>query len=293
MQNKERWFTKKKGAMLVLTLCLVGTAAATYYAMDLSEDRAKEEYMVDLNEEALDKETEAEAAAAPDVQAEFPDGATEMDVDPATLLNPAEQQFAGEKMAADGTIEPEADARQEQEGEETELASAKEDADVTEETEEQTEAAHVMSSGVEAVHPTVSFAASEQLQWPVAGTVLMDYSMNAAVYFATLDQYKYNPALVLAAEEGAQVVSAAKGIIDRIVSDEETGTTICMNLGDGYELVYGQLKEVTVSEGDVVEPGQLLGYVSEPTKYYCEEGANLYFAMKKDGAPEDPFLYLE
>ena len=38
MQKKDgKWFTRKKGAMLVLTLCLVGAAAATtYYAVDLS-----------------------------------------------------------------------------------------------------------------------------------------------------------------------------------------------------------------------------------------------------------------
>ena len=52
MQNKDgKRFTRKKGAMLLLSLCLVGAAAvSTYYAMDLSEDRAEEEYMVDLNE---------------------------------------------------------------------------------------------------------------------------------------------------------------------------------------------------------------------------------------------------
>ena len=57
--------------------------------------------------------------------------------------------------------------------------------------------------------------------------------------------------------------------------------------------MYGQLKEVTAEVGEVVETGQLLGYVSEPTKYYCEEGSNLYFEMKKDGVPVDPFLYLD
>ena len=53
------------------------------------------------------------------------------------------------------------------------------------------------------------------------------------------------------------------------------------------------VKELAVKEGDVVETGQLLGYISEPTKYYCKEGSNLFFEMKKDGEPVDPFLYLE
>ena len=108
--------------------------------------------------------------------------------------------------------------------------------------------------------------------------------MDSTVYFATLDQYKYNPALIFGAEEGAQVVSAAKGIVDSITTNDEPGTTIRMNLGDQYTLIYGQLENVAVAEGDVVERGQLLGYVAQPTKYYCKEGTNLYFAMEKDGA---------
>ena len=39
--------------------------------------------------------------------------------------------------------------------------------------------------------------------------------------------------------------------------------------------------------------GTILGYVSDPTKYYVKEGANLYFAMTKDGNPIDPMIYIE
>ena len=40
----------------------------------------------------------------------------------------------------------------------------------------------------------------------------MDYSMDGSVYFATLNQYKYNPALVLGSEVGNQVLAAAKAL---------------------------------------------------------------------------------
>ena len=139
----------------------------------------------------------------------------------------------------------------------------------------------------------VWFTQESTLAWPASGATLLSFSMDHTVYFPTLEQYKYNPALIFGAEEGAQVVSAAKGIVDSITTNDETGTTIRMNLGDQYTLIYGQLENVAVAEGDVVERGQLLGYVAQPTKYYCKEGTNLYFAMEKDGAAEDPFLYLE
>ena len=66
-----------------------------------------------------------------------------------------------------------------------------------------------------------------------------------------------------------------------------------MELGDGYEAVYGQLKEVSVQEGDTIESGTLLGYVSEPTKYYTLEGSNLYFQVLKDGEAVNPMNYIE
>ena len=54
MQNKKgKGFTTKKGAMVILSLCLVGGAAfTTYYTIDRA-DKAKEEKqrLMDLNAE--------------------------------------------------------------------------------------------------------------------------------------------------------------------------------------------------------------------------------------------------
>ncbi|MCC8101769.1 MAG: peptidoglycan DD-metalloendopeptidase family protein [Clostridiales bacterium] len=139
----------------------------------------------------------------------------------------------------------------------------------------------------------VSFLDEQSLLWPSAGTIAIDYSMDKSVYFATLNQYKYNPALIISSDTGNQVLASARGIVESITIDEETGTTLVLNIGNGYKLTYGQLMEAAVSEGDVVEAGDLLAYISEPTKYYSTEGSNLYFAMTKDGEPVDPVLYLE
>lgn len=139
----------------------------------------------------------------------------------------------------------------------------------------------------------ISFSEAESLLWPSAGTILIDYSMDGSVYFPTLKQYKYNPALIIGSETGNQVLSAAKGIVESIRVEDETGITLVMNIGNGYKLTYGQLKELAVQEGDIVEAGALLGYVSEPTKYYSVEGSNLYFGMTQDGKAVDPVLYLE
>lgn len=136
------------------------------------------------------------------------------------------------------------------------------------------------------------FGEDSALTWPLVGNVLLNYSMDKTIFFPTLQQYKYNPSIVIGATQGADVGCAADGIVESVYEDAKTGTTVVMRLGDGYELTYGQLAEVTVEEGDYVETGAYIGKVAAPTKYYTAEGTNVYFKLTKDGEPVDPMDYL-
>lgn len=140
---------------------------------------------------------------------------------------------------------------------------------------------------------TMHFSEDSTMNWPLQGTVIMNYSMDQTVYFATLDQYKYNPAVIISGEVNARVSCAAKGTVTDISTNEVTGCTVTMDLGDGYTAIYGQLKEVPCEVGDVIEMGNLVGYIAQPTKYYSVEGSNLYFAMEKDGVPVNPVAYFQ
>ena len=141
--------------------------------------------------------------------------------------------------------------------------------------------------------PNLHFPIEEGMLWPMDGNVIMNYSMDATIYYATLDQYKYNPAIIIAGEVNNKVYAVARGQITDISQNEVTGTTVTVDLGDGFQAIYGQLKELNFKKGDYVESGHVIGYVSEPTKYYSIEGSNLYFELQKDGVPVDPILYFE
>lgn len=139
----------------------------------------------------------------------------------------------------------------------------------------------------------VWFDENSTLDWPASGAVIIDYSMDKTVYFPTLEQYKYNPALVVGGEVGEMISAAQEGIISSIEQDAQTGLTVTVDMGNGYSAVYGQLKEVPVEIGMYVNKGQTLGHLSEPTKYYSVEGTNLYFELLKDGVPVNPLDYME
>ena len=138
-----------------------------------------------------------------------------------------------------------------------------------------------------------SFGEEDTLQWPIVGEVLLDYSMDKAVYFATMQQYRYNPSIVIAATPGETITAAADGVVEKVYYDQQTGNSVMFDLGNGYELTYGQLTDITLAEGDVVAAGDIVGKVAEPTIYYSVEGGNVYFKLTKDGEPINPLGSME
>ena len=134
----------------------------------------------------------------------------------------------------------------------------------------------------------LSFSREEGLVWPIVGKVLINYSMDKTVYFPTLQQYKYNPALMIQATEGESITAAADGRVSKIFNDSQYGNCIKVELGDGYELTYGQLGDIQLKEGDYMQVGDVIGTVAAPTKYFSTEGANVYFKLTLNGEPCDP-----
>lgn len=162
-----------------------------------------------------------------------------------------------------------------------------------EQTEETEEVQETEPKTEETSTTSAALQFKESLLWPTEGKVLMNYSMDQTIYFASLDQYRYNPAVIIGANVNNQVTAAAAGNILDISTNEETGCTVTMDLGSGYKAVYGQLKEVNGNVGDYIAEGALVGYISQPTKYYSNEGSNLYFKLLKDDQPIDPMGYFQ
>lgn len=150
-----------------------------------------------------------------------------------------------------------------------------------------------VAAGV-AIDPLEGYAFGENsvLMWPIAGNIVMNYSMDSTILHKTLGTYKTNPAINISAEIGTNVGAAASGIVQSIYDSEETGTTMVIAVGSGYVTTYGLLDNLAVEEGDSVTAGQVIGTVGAPTAYYVEEGPNVYFAVSKDGTPIDPTEYL-
>lgn len=269
---------KEKTLRIALSCALLLAVAAAGVTMYRSENSVKKQDENQAEEQQMAEETPLSDLSQGQEDAMNSGGSDTEDV-------------TSDQAQAENTEALSEDTQGQQEPAQTPEASA-EEAQGQQETQE--EAAEEPAEDTAAqVAPELNFTEDTSMLWPVNGEVVIDYSMDATTYFPTLDQYKYNPSLVMSAAVGDPVQAAANGQVLSISEDVETGTTLTMDMGNGYQAVYGQLKDVAVQEGQTVEAGTIIGYVNDPTRYYVEEGANLYFAMTKDGAPVDPMIYIE
>ena len=269
---------KEKTLRIALSCALLLAVAAAGVTMYRSENSVKKQDENQAEEQQMAEETPLSDLSQGQEDAMNSGGSDTEDV-------------TSDQAQAENTEALSEDTQGQQEPAQTPETSA-EEAQGQQETQE--EAAEEPAEDTAAqVAAELNFPEDPSMLWPVTGEVVIDYSRDATTYFSTLDQYKYNPSLVMSAAVGDPVQAAANGQVLSISEDVETGTTLTMDMGNGYQAVYGQLKDVAVQEGQTVEAGTIIGYVNDPTRYYVEEGANLYFAMTKDGAPVDPMIYIE
>lgn len=214
-------------------------------------------------------------------------GAEELPVEEEAHLPAGESEIAGEANLQENTAaETELSGAAQAPGVSADNETSGESDPAGEESNEGHEGTEASDSGP--VEETMHFSESEGLLRPVSGEVLIPFSMDGSVYFSTLDQFKYNPAMMIAAEEGSSVAACAEGVVIDIFQDSEIGHAITMDLGDGYRLTYGQLNDINVTVNSHVEPGEIIASVAAPTKYYSVEGSNLYLKMTANGTPVNP-----
>ena len=138
-----------------------------------------------------------------------------------------------------------------------------------------------------------SFDENQKMAWPVFGEIVMNYDDENLVYDKTLEQYRTNECISLAAPVGEQVKASADGIVKLITKTDESGNTIVIDHGNNWATIYSQLQDnLLVNEGDIVKKGQVIGGVNSPTKYGILLGSHLDFKITHDDNSVNPKLIL-
>jgi len=283
---------KERAVMVASTVLVLSALTVTGIYVRKDEKEARDNgYTIDLS--SLEQD---EIVEIPEIEEEPLVDDSDLDYDPDALEVDSGDVAIGYGLSNDESVAAMDISEYQKEKnpkEEASVARAPEKEDFEVETEEdELASADVEDESLEAVstnlQETLNFTADSNLVLPIAGEILINYSTDKSVYFPTLQQYKCNPALVISATQGEQVKAAVAGRVVKVYDDAVTGKTVVMDLGNGYELTYGQLADVTVSEGSYVPAGENFAVVAAPTRYFVEEGTNLYLKLTKDGKAINP-----
>ena len=109
----------------------------------------------------------------------------------------------------------------------------------------------------------------------------------------TLGVYTGHMGIDFGAEAGAQVVAVYDGTIESITTSYLQGTTITVNHGNGLKTVYNSIDAIeSLSEGDSVVKGEVIGSVSDNNRQEYKDGPHLHFEVLKDEVKIDPNEYI-
>lgn len=302
-RNRRKGLAKERFLMVASAVLVLGSLTATGLWLGRDGKNKDEEYVVDLSaieNGSTGRAGENEGTLAESVRQEI--STNDLDYDPyfqetnsQKVENPDESDSAS---MSDGAMSEDGDRKADEKGGagqgtavENESAEAKSGENETGEQPEE-EAGEGTPALSTAMQPALTFSDSDTLIWPVVGNILVNYSMDKTVYFPTLQQYKYNPAIIIQANQGDLITAASAGKVISVFSDPQIGNGVTMELGGGYEVTYGQLTNILVSEGSYVATGDVIAEVAAPTKYFSVEGTNVYFKLTKDGEPVNPMTKL-
>lgn len=129
--------------------------------------------------------------------------------------------------------------------------------------------------------------------WPVSGEISLEYSTDYPVYSKTMADWRTHDGVDIEAEQGALVLAAAAGSVSEVRDDAMLGVTVVIDHGNDIFSSYSGLAGTpTVSAGDAVTMGAVIGSVGNTALSEASEPSHLHFAMTDGGESVNPLDYL-
>ena len=129
--------------------------------------------------------------------------------------------------------------------------------------------------------------------WPVKGEILADFSLEVQAFDPTMGDWRTHDGIDIAAALGTEVRASGTGTVVGVYEDDLMGTTVIIDHGNGVTSLYANLAGTpTVTEGQPVEVGAVIGAVGKTAKAESKRSDHLHFEMTKDGTAVDPMNYM-
>lgn len=129
--------------------------------------------------------------------------------------------------------------------------------------------------------------------WPTGGEVVVPHAVEHLIFNRTMGDWRAHFGIDIAGDLGETVLAVASGTVERIFHDELMGTTVIIDHGSGVQSLYANLAEVpTVTEGQWVEVGSVIGAIGNTTLVETGIVTHLHLEIFEDGVSVDPLNFL-
>ncbi|MCL2043696.1 MAG: M23 family metallopeptidase [Treponema sp.] len=131
------------------------------------------------------------------------------------------------------------------------------------------------------------FLHQDSFSFPISGQIITPHGWSVD---PITGNEKYHQGIDIASEIGTPIKAASSGIVIVINLSQTLGGFVVIRHYDSIHTIYGNLGSFSVSKGDLIAKGSLLGTVGG-NRHSSEP--HLHFSMHKDGIAVDPLEYLD
>ena len=156
-------------------------------------------------------------------------------------------------------------------------------------TTEPTKATEPTQAPTQATTPTQPPAASSGETWMVPCTYRQLSSPFGKRESPTAGASSNHQGIDLAGPEGTPIYATKSGTVTVAKSSNSAGNYVTINHGGGFSSIYMHLQYYTVSKGQTVKQGQVIGYMGSTG---VVTGTHLHFGIIKDGSYVNPANYM-
>ena len=267
-------FLSGKGFYVALALCLVGTAAAAWVAIDSTQNAILEESSSQLSRSSISSSsssrTVSRSSGASSSSAAGPSmrGTSSAAVSSSSSM-PAIENVSGEETAPVNTEVPD----QGQEAAGTEVPTKEVEAPVEDVAVDE-----------------ALFTTQEPLAFimPIEGEVFAPFSQGELVRNLTLGEWRTHDGVDIRAAKGSPVRAVADGVVSQVYHDPMWGTVVEITHAGGLTSVTSGLDPaVAVKQGDSVRIEDTIGVVGSILSEVSLDD-HVHFGLKQDGKWVDP-----
>jgi murein DD-endopeptidase MepM/ murein hydrolase activator NlpD len=122
--------------------------------------------------------------------------------------------------------------------------------------------------------------------WPVMGPITSSFGQREDPFNG---EGAFHSGIDISAGFGTPVHAAADGVVQTASMESGYGREVVLDHGNGIETLYGHLSGFTVTAGQQVREGQVIGYVGMSGR---STGPHLHYEVRIHNTPVNPHRYL-